>query len=217
MKPLRSTLLLLALSTLPLAAAPPAKMPAAPAGGGPLVMALKPFDKNGNFQIEKEELADIQAEIKAHPDSPLKAVDLGADGSLDDVDRAAMNVKLGQAAMAGKKPAPGAKNPGGKPAGKPGAKPAGALPAQAGGLIAALKAFDKNGNFQIEKEEVPAIEAEIKAHPDSPLKAVDAGGDGSLDDVDRAAMNVKLGQAAMAAKKKPVPPKIPGGKKPGNK
>ena len=43
------------------------------------------------------------------------------------------------------------------------------------------------------------MQAAFKASPGGDLKQFDKGGDGQLDDtVDRAAMNIKLGQAKMA-------------------
>lgn len=65
------------------------------------VAVLKPYDKDGNFQIGRTELGDMQTAFKADPAGPLKAFDQGADGTLDDlVDRAGMNVKLGAVPMA---------------------------------------------------------------------------------------------------------------------
>lgn len=63
-----------------------------------------------------------------------------------------------------------------------------------------LKPFDKDGNFEIDRAEFPAVQSAFKASPGGDLKQFDKGGDGELDDtVDRAAMNIKLGQAKMAA------------------
>lgn len=65
------------------------------------VNAIKPFDKDGNFEIDFTELTAVQAAFKASPTGNLKQFDKGGDGVLDDtVDRAAMNVKLGEAKMA---------------------------------------------------------------------------------------------------------------------
>jgi hypothetical protein len=65
------------------------------------VAVLKPYDKDGNFEIDRTELAAMQEAYKAAPTGPLKAFDYGADGTLDDlVDRAGMNVKLGAVPMA---------------------------------------------------------------------------------------------------------------------
>jgi|GEM_PF-2563708 len=65
------------------------------------VAVLKPYDKNGDFQIDRTELTAMQDAYKAAPTGPLKAFDLGNDGTLDDqFDRAGMNVKLGAVPMA---------------------------------------------------------------------------------------------------------------------
>ena len=65
------------------------------------VAVLKPYDKNGDFQIDRTELTAMQDAYKAAPTGPLKAFDLGSDGTLDDqFDRAGMNVKLGAVPMA---------------------------------------------------------------------------------------------------------------------
>lgn len=65
------------------------------------VNAIKPFDKDGNFEIDLKELTDVQAAFKANPTGNLKQFDKGGDGQLDEtVDRAAMNIKLGEAKMA---------------------------------------------------------------------------------------------------------------------
>lgn len=65
------------------------------------VSAIKPFDKDSNYEIDLKELPDVQAAFKASPTGNLKQFDKGGDGVLDDtVDRAAMNIKLGEAKMA---------------------------------------------------------------------------------------------------------------------
>jgi hypothetical protein len=65
------------------------------------VNAIKPFDKDGNFEIGFNELTAVQAAFKASPTGNLKQFDKGGDGVLDEtVDRAAMNIKLGEAKMA---------------------------------------------------------------------------------------------------------------------
>ncbi len=65
------------------------------------VSALKPFDKDGNFEIDSKELPEVQAAFKSSPTGHLKQFDKGGDGALDEtVDRAAMNIKLGEAKMA---------------------------------------------------------------------------------------------------------------------
>jgi hypothetical protein len=65
------------------------------------VAVLKPYDKDGNFEIDRTELAAMQADFKAAPTGPLKAFDQDKNGALDElVDRAGMNVKLGAVPMA---------------------------------------------------------------------------------------------------------------------
>ena len=65
------------------------------------VAVLKPYDKNGDFQIDRTELTAMQDAYKAAPTGPLKDFDKGADGTLDElIDRAGMNVKLGAVPMA---------------------------------------------------------------------------------------------------------------------
>ncbi len=65
------------------------------------VAVLKPYDKDGNFQIDRTELTAMQDAYKAAPNGPLKVFDKGSDGMLDDlIDRAGMNVKLGAVPMA---------------------------------------------------------------------------------------------------------------------
>ena len=65
------------------------------------VAVLKPYDKDGNFEIDRTELAAMQEAYKAAPTGPLKDFDKGNDGTLDDlIDRAGMNVKLGAVPMA---------------------------------------------------------------------------------------------------------------------
>jgi hypothetical protein len=67
----------------------------------PAVAVLKPYDKDGNFEIDRTELAAMQTAYKADPTGPLKAFDQGKDGDLDElIDRAGMNVKLGAVPMA---------------------------------------------------------------------------------------------------------------------
>ena len=65
------------------------------------VAVLKPYDKDGNFEIDRTELAAMQADYKAAPTGPLKDFDKDNNGTLDEqFDRAGMNVKLGAVPMA---------------------------------------------------------------------------------------------------------------------
>lgn len=60
------------------------------------VALLKPFDKDGNFEIDRTEFGPLATAYKANPKGPLKQFDLSNDGMLDDtVDRAGLNNKLG--------------------------------------------------------------------------------------------------------------------------
>jgi len=73
---------------------------APPAVNEAAVALLKPYDKNSDFEIDRDELRALQLELKANPRGPLAQFDLGKDGTLDDViDRAGMNTKLGRAKM----------------------------------------------------------------------------------------------------------------------
>jgi len=65
------------------------------------VAVIKPYDKDGNFEIDRTELAAMQADYTAAPTGALKAFDQDKDGKLDEqFDRAGMNVKLGAVPMA---------------------------------------------------------------------------------------------------------------------
>ena len=65
------------------------------------VSAIKPYDKDGNFEIDLKEFEAVKSAFKANPTGNLKQFDKGGDGVLDEtVDRAAMNIKLGEAKMA---------------------------------------------------------------------------------------------------------------------
>lgn len=59
---------------------------------------IKPYDKDGNFEISPDEMKAMQADYKANPRGPLKALDLAND-TFDDIDRMSMNNKLGAAKM----------------------------------------------------------------------------------------------------------------------
>ena len=85
---------------------------------------LKPYDKNGDWQIDVGEFAAVETDFLKTPKGPLEQFDKGKDGEVDAmIDRTYMNVLLGSAKPKGKaKPAAGAKA-GAKPAGKPGSKP----------------------------------------------------------------------------------------------
>jgi hypothetical protein len=86
------------------------------------VALFKPYDTNGDFEIDIEEFKAIEAEFKKHPKGPLKSFDKANDGALDAmIDRTGINVKLGAAAP---KTKPAAKAPSKKPAPAPAKKPA---------------------------------------------------------------------------------------------
>jgi hypothetical protein len=60
------------------------------------VALLKPYDKDGNYEIDKNEFVALAAAYKADPNGPLKQFDLSKNGALDDfVDRAKINNTLG--------------------------------------------------------------------------------------------------------------------------
>jgi|GEM_PF-5448992 len=95
---LRNTaLVLLAMTPIMVLAgkkAPPPKVDEA------AVALLKPYDKDGNYEISQEEFAAIQADFAANPTGPLKMFNRTGKGKLDDVvDRAYMNIKLGELKM----------------------------------------------------------------------------------------------------------------------
>ena len=78
------------------------KRPTAPPQTDPgAVSAIKPFDKDNNFEIDLKEFPAMQEAFKASPAGKLKQFDKGGDNKLDDtVDRAAINMKLAAAKMA---------------------------------------------------------------------------------------------------------------------
>jgi LAS superfamily LD-carboxypeptidase LdcB len=64
-----------------------------------MVTLLKPYDKDGDYQIDVHEFEAIDADFKKNSLGPLKQFDKAKDGKLDVmIDRAYMNVKLGGAA-----------------------------------------------------------------------------------------------------------------------
>lgn len=107
MKITRSLTILILLASLPLCAfgaEKKKKKPVPPAGPPKVdqtaVDLLQPYDTNSDFEISRDELAAIQKDYKANPKGPLKGFDLDHNGILDDVvDRASMNMKLGQLKM----------------------------------------------------------------------------------------------------------------------
>lgn len=113
MKTSRALTILILLASLPLCAfaAEKKKKKAVVPSGPPkvdqaAVAVLKPYDKDGDFDISRDELAAIQTEYKSNPKGPLKDFDLDHNGVLDDVvDRASMNMKLGQLKMSKQAPA----------------------------------------------------------------------------------------------------------------
>jgi hypothetical protein len=63
------------------------------------VALFKPYDTNGDFEIDVEEFKAVEIEFKKNPKGPLKAFDKANDGALDAmIDRTGINVKLGAAA-----------------------------------------------------------------------------------------------------------------------
>ena len=70
------------------------------------IAVIKPYDKDGNFELDVFEFETVQTEFKKKPQGPLKQFDKGKDGALDAMmDRTGMNVKLGSIAPK-TKPAP---------------------------------------------------------------------------------------------------------------
>jgi hypothetical protein len=63
------------------------------------IAVLKPYDKNGDMTIDKDEFVALAADYKKNPAGPLKQFDRNKDGTLDDfVDRAGINNTLGTVA-----------------------------------------------------------------------------------------------------------------------
>ena len=87
------------------------KRPSAPPQADPAaVSAIKPFDKDGNFEIDLKEFPAMQAAFNASPTGKLKQFDKGGDNKLDDtVDRAAINMELAASKMAANRDDDGAK------------------------------------------------------------------------------------------------------------
>jgi len=110
---------------------------------------LKPYDKNGDWQIDVGEFGAVETDFLKTPKGPLEQFDKGKDGEVDAmIDRAYMNVLLGSAKPKGKAKA-GA-------AGKPGAK-AGAKPAAGGG-----KPVGKPGSEAAGEAEEKAVEKAVE-------------------------------------------------------
>ena len=87
------------------------------------IALIKPYDKDGNFELDVFEFEKVQADFKVKPAGPLKQFDKGKDGTLDTMmDRTGMNVKLGSIAPKTKPAAPKPAAPAPKPAGKPAEK-----------------------------------------------------------------------------------------------
>jgi len=60
------------------------------------VAVLKPYDKNGDYQIDPNEFTALAADYKKDPNGPLKQYDFAHKGELDDtVSRAKINNTLG--------------------------------------------------------------------------------------------------------------------------
>ena len=91
-------LLVLAATTLSVAGKrPPPKLPTVDEAA---VALIKPYDKDGNYEISRAEFAAMQADFLANPTGPLKIFDRDGNGKLDDgVDLAYINIKLGELKM----------------------------------------------------------------------------------------------------------------------
>ncbi len=116
---------------------------------------LKPYDKNGDWQIDVGEFAAVEADFLKTPKGPLEQFDKGKDGEVDPmIDRTYMNVLLGSA-----KPKGNAKA-GAKPAAKAGAKPvAGAKPAGKPAAKPEIKPNEKSGAEKPEEKAPEKVEA----------------------------------------------------------
>ena len=92
--------LVLAAATPMMALAGKRPPPAPPKVDEAAVALLKPYDKDSNYEISKEEFSAIQADFVANPNGPLKMFNRTGKDKLDDtVDRAYMNLKLGELKM----------------------------------------------------------------------------------------------------------------------
>ncbi len=78
-----------------------AKGPAAPPKVDEAAVALiKPYDKDSNYEISRDEYAAMVKDFTAAPTGPLKLFDRDGNGKLDDVvDLAYINIKLGELKM----------------------------------------------------------------------------------------------------------------------
>jgi hypothetical protein len=109
---MKSTCLFLA-ACLCLTAATPAAEPKKKKAGKPkavvdtqAVALIKPFDKDGDYEISADELKAMQSAYQAAPNGPLKELDRGNDGTLDYIDQIGINNKLGAAKMVEKPQTP---------------------------------------------------------------------------------------------------------------
>ena len=98
---LHSTTALLLFTVAPMTAFAGKKAPAAPPKVDEAAVAvIKPYDKDGNYEISRPEFAAMQADFKANPTGPLKQFDRDANGKLEDgADLAYINIKLGELKM----------------------------------------------------------------------------------------------------------------------
>jgi hypothetical protein len=96
----RTTILVLLALTPMMAFAGKRPAPTPPKVDEAAVALLKPYDKDSNYEISREEFAAIVTDFTANPTGPLKLFDRTGKGKLDDtVDRAYMNMKLGELKM----------------------------------------------------------------------------------------------------------------------
>lgn len=73
-------------------------------------------------------------------------------------------------------------------------------------IVALLKPYDINTDFEIDIEEFKALESAFKKSPKGPLKQFDKAKDGVIDAmIDRTGLNVKLGSAAPKKPKSTAP------------
>jgi len=112
MKPIIRIALAL-LSLTPIAALAGKKTPPAPPKVDEVAVALlKPYDKDSNYEISRDELTAIQKDFAAAPTGPLKMFDRDGNGKIDDVvDLAYINIKLGELKMNEQPQKPKAKKP----------------------------------------------------------------------------------------------------------
>lgn len=142
----------------------PGKRPAAAAGDLP--EALRSFDKNGNHQIDPDELPAVQKAFTS-----LRSIDKNGNGELDQTEIAAATA----------------------PSSTPTRRPGAGRPDD-GRAAEAMKRIDKNGNKRIDPDEIPDLERMLTKARGDFMKKLDANGNGKLEESEVARLNERLAQ-----------------------